>query len=70
MQSRRGSFFEACLNVFIGFLTTLLVAPIIYKLCGMEVNSRQMTLATVYFTLFSVARSYAIRRIFNRFKAR
>lgn len=66
MQSKKHSFIEACVNTGIGFLTTLLFAPLIYWVCNVEITSAQMGLATFLFTIISIARGYVIRRFFNK----
>lgn len=65
-QSKRKSFLEACMNTLVGYLTTLAFSPIIYHWCGVEVSHSQMGLVVFYFTILSVARSYVIRRWFNK----
>lgn len=69
-QSKRKSFLEACMNTLVGYLTTLAFSPIIYHWCGVEVSHSQMGLVVFYFTILSVARSYVIRRWFNKEKPR
>lgn len=65
MQSRWGSFFEACINTAIGFLITMVFLPIVNRICGIEMTIGQASLSTAFFTAISVARSYVIRRLFN-----
>jgi hypothetical protein len=65
-QTRLVSFIEANMNVLSGFFISLavwvfLVAPL-YEL---EVTYAQNLEITGIFTVFSVARSYIIRRFFN-----
>ena len=64
-QSRKHSILEALLNTFIGLLTTLLAAPLIYWICGITMSYASMTYSTILFTLVSVIRNYIIRRWFN-----
>lgn len=70
MQTKRSSFKEACLNTLVGFIITLAFSPLIYALCGIKTSPSQLGLATFYFTIISVARSYVIRRWFNNLKPR
>lgn len=65
-QSKKGSFVEACVNTAIGFLITLASSPFIYSACGVPVSPTKMTAITACFTAVSVARSYIIRRFFNK----
>ena len=66
MQTKKGSFAEAVTNTTIGFGTTLVFSPLIYWLSGVEMRWSQVGQVTVYFTLLSVARSYIVRRFFNK----
>lgn len=68
MQTKKNSFKEACINTLIGFLITLLFSPLIYAICGIKTSPSQLGLATFYFTIISVGRSYIIRRYFNKKK--
>lgn len=70
MQTKKSSFREACINTLVGFLITLACSPLIYKMCGIKTSPSQLGLATFYFTVISVARSYIIRRFFNGLKPR
>lgn len=66
MQSKKGSLTEAITNTAIGFVVTLLFSPLIYWICGVTMKPAQMGMVTLLFTAVSVARSYIIRRVFNR----
>lgn len=66
MQSKKGSFIEALTNVEIGFITTLVFSPLIYWMNDVDVSMFKMTSLTLYFTVLSIARSYVIRRWFNK----
>lgn len=66
MQTKKNSFREACVNTLIGFIITLVFSPFIYSLCGMQYSPIQLGAVTVCFTIISVARSYVIRRFFNK----
>jgi hypothetical protein len=66
-QSKRGSLLEASLNTASGFVVSLivwrfLVAPMFGFSLDMETN----VAVTSIFTVVSIARSYAWRRLFNR----
>ena len=65
MQSRFISFVEAMVNISIGFAVAYLSAVLLYPLVGMEASHSQYFEVTVYFTLVSVVRMYAVRRWFN-----
>lgn len=64
-QSRLGSFIEACMNTAIGFMTTLVLAPIVYPLFGHAFTLAQNLGITAIFTIVSILRGYAVRRWFN-----
>lgn len=68
MQTKKGSFIEAIVNTFVALLITILVSPLIYWICGVNMSYAQMSMATVLFTIVSVARNYVIRRFFNKTK--
>lgn len=68
-QTRAGSFVESWANIAIGFTlnwtVNIAVLPILW-------NPNSPKLSAFYigcvFTVFSFVRSFAVRRIFNRFK--
>ena len=57
---------ESITNVAVGFVVTLVFSPFIYTLCGMEYTWGQLGWVTLIFTALSIARSYVIRRFFNK----
>lgn len=67
MQSRKGSFIEACINVLIGFWINFFANLVILPLVGFHISISQNFYIGLLYTLVSVARSYAIRRWFNRY---
>ena len=64
-QSKFGSLIEACINTAIGFMTTLVLAPIVYPLFGHSFTLAQNLGITAIFTVMSILRGYAVRRWFN-----
>jgi hypothetical protein len=66
MQSRTDSVMESLTNVVIGFginfIANILILPAVL---GVPVNLHELGLIGVFFTIVSVVRSYALRRIFN-----
>jgi hypothetical protein len=64
-QSRRWSFYEASINVAVGYLVALVGQIITFKAMGIPVSLSQNILIGVIFTLISLARSYTLRRVFN-----
>jgi hypothetical protein len=67
MQSRKGSFIEACINVLIGFWINFFANLVILPMVGFHITVSQNLYIGLLYTLVSVARSYAIRRWFNRY---
>lgn len=65
-QTKLGSFYEACINVAIGFGINFAFNLVILPAVGLPMPSvSQNLLMGVLFTVVSVARSYLIRRYFN-----
>jgi membrane protein implicated in regulation of membrane protease activity len=65
-QTKLGSFYEACINVAIGFGINFGFNLVILPIVGLPRPSMaQNFLMGVLFTVVSVARSYLIRRFFN-----
>ena len=64
-QSRRWSFFESCVNVAVGYGVAVAAQIIVFPWFGMNVTLPQNLMIGVIFTAVSLARSYALRRVFN-----
>ena len=69
-QSKRGSFIEACVNVLIGYGINFTANALILPHFGFNITLAQNLQIGVLFTVISVARSYVIRRWFNKHIAR
>lgn len=67
-QSKQQSFIEACTNTAVGFGISLLSIFLILPLLGIESTPSKNVVITLYFTVISIARSYVLRRLFNRAK--
>ena len=65
MQTKTGSFVEACINVLIGFWINFFANLVILPLIGFQITISQNLYIGVLYTIVSVARSYVIRRWFN-----
>lgn len=64
-QTKLGSFYEACINVLIGFGINYAANLLIFPLFGFQISlSANFAMGLIY-TVISVARSYFIRRYFN-----
>lgn len=68
MQTKTGSLIESCVNVAIGYGINLAANLIVLPMFGYHVSVKDAAGIGVVFTVISVARSYLIRRVFNRRK--
>lgn len=68
-QSHRHSFFEACANTLAGFLLSMAAVAWLFPLIGVRMSLAENFGATTLMTFISIARSYALRRLFNRWHA-
>ena len=70
MQTRSQSLVEACGNVAIGCAINCAANLIILPACGVPVSVGQACWIGVLFTGISIARTYVVRRVFNRWHGR
>lgn len=70
MQSKLGSAIESIANVLVGVIVAFVSQLVIFKAYGIEVSMSTNIQMTGYFTLISLVRSYALRRLFNRLHAK
>ncbi|WP_431847631.1 DUF7220 family protein [Allosphingosinicella sp.] len=68
-QSRRMSLIEALSNVAIGYGVAVLTQIAVFPLFDLQVSLSDNLLIGALFTLVSVARSYAVRRMFERMRS-
>lgn len=66
MQSKKLSLIESITNVVTGFGIGLLTQMLIFPLYGLKVSAIANISMTCIFAVTSFARSYVVRRIFNR----
>lgn len=64
-QSKIDSFMESICNVGLGFVTSMVLIPVINWICGIHMAVSQQLGFVGLFTITSVARSYALRRAFD-----
>lgn len=69
-QSRVHSFLEACANIALGYLVALGAQLLVFPLYGIHIPLSTNLWIGLWFTLVSLARSYILRRLFNRFHLR
>ena len=66
MQSRTQSAIESCLNVIIGYAVALASQLAIFPMFGIQIPLSDNIAIGAWFTVISIIRSYAVRRMFNR----
>jgi len=64
-QTRLGSFYEACINVVIGFSINYCANLLIFPLFGFHIKPGANFVMGLLYTVISICRSYVIRRWFN-----
>lgn len=64
-QSRKHSAIEAVVNVLIGYWVSFLTQLAIFPIFGIKISLVQNLWIGVIFTVVSLVRSYALRRLFN-----
>lgn len=64
-QSRRASLTEAVANVAIGYLLAVATQTVVLPWFGFHATAGQHFAIAAIFTAISLARSYAVRRLFN-----
>jgi hypothetical protein len=64
-QTRLGSFYEACMNILIGFTINYFANLLIFPLFGFHISHGANFVMGLLYTAISLVRSYAIRRWFN-----
>ena len=65
-QTRGGSLVEATANVVVGYVLALLTQRLVFPLFGIVTTIETDTAIAAVFTIVSLARSYALRRAFER----
>lgn len=66
MQSKLQSLWESFINILIGYLVALASQLLVFPLFDINVSFSDNLLIGLYFTIISLARSYIIRRYFNK----
>ena len=67
-QSRRMSLLEAIVNVAVGYGIALLIQITVFPAFGLMVDLGSHLVIGALFTAVSIARSYALRRLFEGFR--
>lgn len=66
MQSRWMSLMEATTNIVVGYGLAVLTQMLVFPLFGLSVSLGENLSIGAIFTVVSLVRSFALRRIFNR----
>ncbi len=64
-QSKKGSLLEAFINVAIGYGVAVASQIVIFPLFGVYISIAENMAIGGFFTVVSIVRSYALRRLFN-----
>lgn len=64
-QSRLGSLAEALANVAVGYGVAVMTQMLVFPLFGLYASLGENLLIGAIFTVVSIIRSYALRRVFN-----
>jgi hypothetical protein len=66
MQTKAMSLVESLVNVAIGYTVGVASQALIFPLFGLSVSLHDNLLIGLAFTVVSIARSYVVRRAFNK----
>lgn len=66
MQTKKQSLKESIYNLLVGYAISFISLFLIFPLVGIESSFGKNMLITLYFSVLSIARSYFLRRFFNR----
>lgn len=70
MQSRLMSAVETATSIAVGLVVSLLAQTVIFDVYYIHVTLSQNVEITLFFTVVSIVRSYALRRFFNNIRAK
>lgn len=68
MQSRRQSLIEAITNVAVGYALAVLTQIVVFPWFGLKVSLNDNLAIGAMFVIISLLRSYALRRLFERWR--
>jgi hypothetical protein len=68
MQSRRQSLIEAITNVAVGYALAVLTQIVVFPWFGLKVSLNDNLAIGAIFVIISLLRSYALRRLFERWR--
>lgn len=64
-QSKFMSLIESLLNVAIGYVVAVVTQLLVFPIFGLNVSLSDNLLIGAFFTVVSIARSFAVRRLFE-----
>lgn len=67
MQSKKHSAVESAANIAVGYIVNVLAIALLFPLFGIQISLQQNLFIGVFFIFTSLARSYMLRRLFNRY---
>lgn len=65
MQTKTHSFIESVLNIAIGFGISFISQKVIFPIYNINIDTKTNLKIGACFTVVSIIRSYALRRLFN-----
>lgn len=65
-QTKKQSIIEVIANTVVGFIISVVVSIFVFPLMGIPVTFGENLGITLIFTVISLIRSFAMRRIFNK----
>ena len=68
MQSRTMSLVEAATNVLVGYGVAVATQAVVFPIFGLYASLDQNLAIGLIFTVVSLIRSYALRRVFNHLR--
>ena len=68
MQSRRQSLIETITNVVVGYALAVLTQIVVFPWFGLKVSLNDNLAIGALFVMISLLRSYALRRLFERWR--
>lgn len=69
-QSKKQSFLEVCLNTLIGYIIAVSAQVLIFPYFHIYTTIESNLQIGLIFTVISIARSYVMRRVFNKIHCR
>lgn len=66
MQTKKQSFIEAVVNIFIGYIVAVLSQMLIFPIFDIQTSVSDNLLIALYFTAVGLCRVYILRRMFNK----